>query len=910
MLSLFENIDKILGSYPFIFAAVSASFIFKTILFFILLFKSKQASKSPKSFLIAILISAMFIDSAWLFVAGAEAFSLTFNYYVRILWLRMSWAFNAVQYVALTLFMERLIESNSAFNPKQKFLLVTHLTFFSFFVGFALLPLFSSWVTPEQETLFRHFYNTIQHIFIIGSSILLLCSAIFNLWKIKQQRLPKILKTQLKVFIQWIILPFWFCEFLQTWPAILLPKTFSVTIPTHSHSAVSIGALLLTFAMYYCTKRIIGLRFLNFRNHVETKTRLNFIDGFKSVLERLSHATSFKELQHLVQMSFKDLFQVPITRIHLHLCTSANGPNEQQTDLSHIESTVENFLLLQKDALQPYIKHNRILIYDEIAFSDFYEQSAASEKILAFLDNLNADIFIPIHTQQKVIGYIVIDRFARQEEFYSNVEHDEMAVFASYLANVINLLQNRNLERLIHQEKMLQEELYSKHQEINQYKESVRTFLRHNNQTDIGIIFYKNRRFAFGNEASKKLINVNINQHQGHPITQKLKRLARNVQEYKSPQSDSAKDKDGNRLILSAVPHLEQNNVIIIVYYPEISDLVKKQIALLKDPSNWDFLLYLETTESGKLINQLIPGSGEQILNFKIDLLRAALSRKAILLEMPEEDLLPTVKLFHHISLREQLHVLKVMPQSDKNDIATKLFGINPIFGTQNNEVPIMQKLNENGTLFIQNIHLLNIEIQEYFSEYLRYGMYRLFKSDRRVSSDVRIICSTNKDLHIMVQEGTFNKQLYNQLSKHTITMPSLYDITEDELHELAQGYTDQSIEADDFKNLLELTDKEKHKLAKQRPVSLHELKNKVQHLLINKSKKNQIYDETQFDPAFETSDPELIKAARLGKHALRDERIMTLLWNKFQSQSKIASFLGVNRSSVNRRCKQYNLDA
>jgi hypothetical protein len=52
----------------------------------------------------------------------------------------------------------------------------------------------------------------------------------------------------------------------------------------------------------------------------------------------------------------------------------------------------------------------------------------------------------------------------------------------------------------------------------------------------------------------------------------------------------------------------------------------------------------------------------------------------------------------------------------------------------------------------------------------------------------------------------------------------------------------------------------------------------------------------------------ELVAAARLGKKALQDERVMVMLWNKFQNQNKISVFLGVNRSSVNRRCKEYNL--
>ena len=42
--------------------------------------------------------------------------------------------------------------------------------------------------------------------------------------------------------------------------------------------------------------------------------------------------------------------------------------------------------------------------------------------------------------------------------------------------------------------------------------------------------------------------------------------------------------------------------------------------------------------------------------------------------------------------------------------------------------------------------------------------------------------------------------------------------------------------------------------------------------------------------------------------NALKDPKIMVMLWNKFKNQNKIANILGVNRSSVNRRCKEYGL--
>ena len=138
--------------------------------------------------------------------------------------------------------------------------------------------------------------------------------------------------------------------------------------------------------------------------------------------------------------------------------------------------------------------------------------------------------------------------------------------------------------------------------------------------------------------------------------------------------------------------------------------------------------------------------------------------------------------------------------------------------------------------------------------------------------------------------------------------MPSLMTLPEEELLSLAEGFTKQAIKTNAFKNLFSLTEKDKHKLLSNRPASLQEFKKKIQQLLIQKSKKSKIYQEEQFDPAYTVTDPELIAASQLGKQALKDQKIMTLLWNKFKNQNKIATFLGVNRSSINRRCKEYNL--
>ena len=119
---------------------------------------------------------------------------------------------------------------------------------------------------------------------------------------------------------------------------------------------------------------------------------------------------------------------------------------------------------------------------------------------------------------------------------------------------------------------------------------------------------------------------------------------------------------------------------------------------------------------------------------------------------------------------------------------------------------------------------------------------------------------------------------------------------------------TDEILKKEEFKKILEINENDKLKIAKNRPASLLELKSKIQQIITKKSKRNDINEDEIFQPESDTFNPELTEILKLGKHALKDPQIMSLLWNKFKNQNKIAKFLGVNRSSVNRRCKQNNL--
>ncbi len=903
--NVFSQLHIFLSSPPFLLGVLLISCALKVFILIKLILKRSNSSRStlPLYLLIGILISTVVQESDFAMGLIKEIFFNNFDHQFFIFWRRMSWAFVTMQYQFLALFLESIVTKHFKLKTRHKIFSAISFFFALFFIG---ISIFDIGCTRTQDKYLLEFVIQKIAAFYICFP-LIITSLALTISCLGSPSLPRLLQKQLKLLLSLVIIPFWIFDLIQ-----ISPFIFSIRLSwlNTGYAAASLSTILITIAIFYCSKKMLGLRFLNLSHQVQSPIDRNFMENFKTILERFSHVTTMQELTHITQGFFKESFFIPYNRVQLHIRSTAQQPYLPQQEDGSTVALVEAFMSTHSKAMCAFIKKNSILVYDELAFSDFYESTNESTRAVAFLDGIQADIFLPIYEKDTMIAYIVVDRFARLNTFYTSTEYDEMLIFVRYLSNIINLMQNKNLDALIKQEKDLQEELYAKHQEISQYKESIRSFLRNQKHKSIGIIFYKNRHFTFGNQAAKELIGVNPNIQEGHPTSKALKQLAQQVTSYKSAQTVYTKDGEGNKLILSGMPSLEQNNVLISVYYPEVTDVIKKQIDVLRDPSEWDYLLYLETTNPGKLINQLIPGSGETLLNFKIELLKTALSKKATLLNMPEQDLKQMVELLHHVSLRETLHTIELNESVKNFDVAVKLFGINSIFTmAKENASPLLEKLDNIGTIFIQNIDLLDLETQEYLAEFIRYGFFRVFKSEHKIPSNVRIICSSNKDLAILVREKKFSQSLFNELKHMTLEMPSLLTLPEEELNLLAEGFSEQAIVNQTYKNLLSLSKKDKYRLAHQRPASLQELKIKVQQILIQKSKQSDIYDETQFDPAYEVSDPELVQAARLGKKALKDQKIMTLLWNKFRNQNKIASFLGVNRSSVNRRCKQYHLE-
>ncbi|MCR6789521.1 MULTISPECIES: sigma-54 interaction domain-containing protein [Bacillus cereus group] len=84
------------------------------------------------------------------------------------------------------------------------------------------------------------------------------------------------------------------------------------------------------------------------------------------------------------------------------------------------------------------------------------------------------------------------------------------------------------------------------------------------------------------------------------------------------------------------------------------------------------------------------------------------------------------------------------------------------------------------GTLFLDEIGEMPTEIQAKLLQVLQEKTFRPIGGRELKKVDVRIVAATNRDLSMMVKQGTFRKDLYYRLNVIPIAIPPLRDRTED----------------------------------------------------------------------------------------------------------------------------------
>ena len=263
-------------------------------------------------------------------------------------------------------------------------------------------------------------------------------------------------------------------------------------------------------------------------------------------------------------------------------------------------------------------------------------------------------------------------------------------------------------------------------------------------------------------------------------------------------------------------------------------------------------------------------------------------------------------KSIHYSSSRKEHPFIKVdCSIVPRNVQQVKLFGGRTAArGPRETIMPGEIDLARNGTLFLENIEDLALEAQSTLFDYIEKGTLKRGGGEEEI--DVRIICSSTRDIALQVKEEKFRQDLYFQLSILPIFIPPLRDRKEDILP-LVNKYIARWNE--EHNRNVKSIDQDALDLlrAYHWPGNNRELENVVERAVLLARKEVIEPDNLLINiVSLREDDPGL---KRLSLDRVEKEHIARVLeytnWNK----TKASKILGINRKTLLEKRKKYNIE-
>lgn len=132
----------------------------------------------------------------------------------------------------------------------------------------------------------------------------------------------------------------------------------------------------------------------------------------------------------------------------------------------------------------------------------------------------------------------------------------------------------------------------------------------------------------------------------------------------------------------------------------------------------------------------------------------------------------------HHASTRSEKQMIKVNCAAIPHGLMeSELFGHEKgsFTGAIKTRQGVFERAN-GGTLFLDEIGELDMDLQAKLLRVLQSGEFSRVGGEKTLTSDVRLIAATNKDLKERIAAGEFREDLYYRLNVVTIQTPTLRD--------------------------------------------------------------------------------------------------------------------------------------
>jgi transcriptional regulator with GAF, ATPase, and Fis domain/pSer/pThr/pTyr-binding forkhead associated (FHA) protein len=219
------------------------------------------------------------------------------------------------------------------------------------------------------------------------------------------------------------------------------------------------------------------------------------------------------------------------------------------------------------------------------------------------------------------------------------------------------------------------------------------------------------------------------------------------------------------------------------------------------------------------------------------------------------------------------------------------------------------------GTLMLDEIGEMSPSIQAKFLRVLEGHPFERVGGSKPVKVDVRVIAATNRDLERDVANGLFRRDLFFRLRVLEIIVPALRKRLED--IPMLADYFLEKFNAETGRRIKGFTAEAKDQLLKYRwPGNVRELKNVIERAVVLCNSQEIDVDDLLLTKLATAGDTEMAPAAGpsrfqpLSLDEVERRHILDTLnytgWNK----SKTAGILGIERSTLDRKIRRYQLDA
>jgi two-component system, NtrC family, nitrogen regulation response regulator NtrX len=233
------------------------------------------------------------------------------------------------------------------------------------------------------------------------------------------------------------------------------------------------------------------------------------------------------------------------------------------------------------------------------------------------------------------------------------------------------------------------------------------------------------------------------------------------------------------------------------------------------------------------------------------------------------------------------------------------------LFGEEKNDGSIsygaLEKANR-GTLLIDQVSEIPLDIQSKILRVLTDQKFKRLNGNNDVNVDVRLICSSSKDLKDEIKVGNFREDLYHRLNVFEISIKPLNERVSD-IPLLIKYFSKKISESYNIKKL-EIDDNNSYILNHNWQGNVRELRNLIERIAIlqpdSKEKISNIVKESLKSDIFDEKINENSLSVPLKEAREKFEKeYLTVQLKKFNGNiSKTANFVGMERSALHRKLK------